>query len=176
MSAERWLPVVGYEGRYEVSDLGRVRVVFSSKYSHVGKFIGSKKRTGYREAALTDADGNKTYHRIHKLVLIAFVGPAPLGLECNHKNGIKTDNRVENLEWVTRSQNHIHRARVLRHHPHGACLARRGERNGGSKIGEIEAKKIHEWYAAGHTSQQAIADFFGLTQAHISRIVRGISW
>lgn len=176
MSAERWLPVVGYEGRYEVSNLGRVRVVFSSKHTQIGMLVGSTKNTGYREAALVDSDGARKYVRIHKMVLLAFVGPPPSGMECNHKNGIKTDNRLENLEWVTKSEQHIHRARVLNHHPRGECLARRGERNGGAKIGRLEAEKIREWYAFGTISQQAIADFFGLNQAHVSRIIRRSNW
>jgi hypothetical protein len=93
----RWLPVVGYEENYEVSDDGRVRnrkgLILSPALTHA--------RWGYHFVNLSLNDVKKT-HTIHKLVLTAFVGPRPSPeLQCCHANGDRFDNRVENLRWDT---------------------------------------------------------------------------
>lgn len=92
-----------FDGKYEVCSDGTV-------WSNVGKrkqMIGKTTRAGYRMIVLT-INEKKQYPLVHRLVAKAFI-PNPNNLpEVNHKNGIKTDNRVENLEWVTRKENHIH--------------------------------------------------------------------
>lgn len=175
MSEERWLPVVGYEGLYEVSDLGNVRVVFSSKHSHIGKTIGSTKNTGYREVVLTGPDGVKSSHRVHKLVLLAFVGPAPVGLECNHKNGVKTDNRLENLEWVTRSEQHLHRVHVLGSDAL-SCTNQSGEKNRSAKLTQSEVDDIRSMAATGRLYHREIAKMFGVNRQAIGKIVNHDRW
>lgn len=176
MREETWKPVVGFERRYEVSDLGRVRVKSSSKKCQIGKTIGCIKSTGYHAVVLRDESGNRVELSTHKLVLEAFVSMRPDGKECNHKNGDKADNRVDNLEWVTRSENHIHRARVLGHHPSGPCLSRPGERNGAAKLTRPEVDEIRRLYAGGDISQEALGRMFGVHQTRISRIVRLEGW
>ena len=123
----RFLPIPGFEGFYEVSDEGDVRSVarkvaikskpgltrtFQSKT--ISKIIND---LGYVIATLCTG-GSQRHFRVHRLVLMAF-SPNPNApyLDANHINGVKTDNRIENLEWVTRSENLIHRYRVLRQ-PH----------------------------------------------------------
>jgi HNH endonuclease/NUMOD4 motif len=108
---ERWLPVVGYEGLYEVSDLGRVKSL--EKVVVVGK--GAKRwypeqimKTGSGKSypvATLHRDGKGTPRKVHTLVLEAFVGPCPPGEEACHWNDIRTDNRLENLRWDTRPAN-----------------------------------------------------------------------
>ena len=93
--------------RYEVSNLGRVRnaltglVLRPRKVSH-----------GYRKVTLF-YKGQQKHCYVHNLVATAFVEGWREGLEVNHKNGVKTDNRAENLEWVTSSENHQHAHDVL---------------------------------------------------------------
>jgi hypothetical protein len=108
MSAERWLPVVGYEGRYEVSDQGRVKSVArpdargrrrAEKY--LSPRVGAR---GHLSVALY-AEGARDDRQIHTLVLTAFVGPCPRGMEGCHWNDTPADNRLENLRWDTRSAN-----------------------------------------------------------------------
>lgn len=96
---ERWLPVVGFE-RYEVSDQGRVR-------SLIGR---TKILTGIRQHAghlvVQPRKDKRMYHKfVHRLVLEAFVGPCPAGMECRHLNGNPSDNRLENLAWGTKREN-----------------------------------------------------------------------
>ena len=93
--------------RYEVSNLGRVRV------AHTRLVLKPKKhRDGYLEVTLS-YKGLKKYRKIHALVATAFVEGWREGLEVNHKNGVKSDNRAENLEWVTSSENKQHARDVL---------------------------------------------------------------
>jgi hypothetical protein len=125
---EVWNPVVGDEGSYEVSDLGRVRsldrtIVRSSKLGKLhsvprrGGFLKpGLNRRGYRYVNLRG--GTRT---IHRLVLQAFVGPAPEGHEAAHWDGNRQNNKLSNLRWATRAANQGDR------HRHGTALV--GDRN-----------------------------------------------
>ena len=119
---ELWRPVVGFEGFYEVSNLGHVRslpriITYPSGRTcrWQGKALAPG-RTGDRlTVALCDAEG-QTSHYVHELVLTAFVGPCPDGMEGCHNNGNGTDNNVLNLRWDTRSENTFDRVRHGTHH------------------------------------------------------------
>lgn len=95
---EKWLPVVGFEGKYEVSDHGQVRSL------QMGVVLRLIVKRGYHKVVLSQC-GVKKLHSVHRLVLSAHVGTCPDGMEACHNNGIKTDNRVENLRWDTHSEN-----------------------------------------------------------------------
>lgn len=97
---EHWKPVVGYENRYEVSDFGNVRITHNSKLRKT-----ELSRWGYTSVRLYK---NKIQLNtpVHRLVCSAFIGQCPPRHEVDHINGIKTDNRLSNLEYVTRSENH----------------------------------------------------------------------
>lgn len=103
---EQWRDIPGYEGQFQVSNLGRLRAV------RVKLLNPYKTRSGYLIGVL--CIGNKKIrHGVHRFVAQAFL-PNPDGKEqVNHKNGNKEDNRVENLEWVTCQENNLHRCRVL---------------------------------------------------------------
>jgi DNA-binding NarL/FixJ family response regulator len=103
----------------------------------------------------------------HRLVYLALVGPIPPGHEINHKNGIKDDNRPENLEIVTRSGNQKHS------YANGLNKPRLGEQAPRSRISDADALEIRRAYAAGEGMQQQLAVRFGVTQQAISRIVTG---
>lgn len=116
---ELWLPIVEFEEYYEVSNLGRVRSLFRTvTHPHSGKKtipareLGqSINRGGYVQVVLSK-DGKSKPYRVHRLVLSAFVEPAP-DKDANHKDGDRTNNTLDNLEWVTRSENHKHAYREL---------------------------------------------------------------
>lgn len=111
--SERWLPVPGYEGLYEVSDQGRVRsldriVVMKNgrRRPTPGKILKPefRRNTGYHGVALSK-DGISRTHYVHRLVLMAFRGLPGPGQEGCHGNDIRTDNRLENLRWDTHHAN-----------------------------------------------------------------------
>lgn len=100
MSAEAWRPVVGYEGLYDVSNVGRVR---NAQRKRLMK-LAPRQHHGDLKVTLSNA-GEASTLLVHRLVLAAFTGPCPPGLECLHGNGNPADNRVENLRWGSRPDN-----------------------------------------------------------------------
>lgn len=148
---ERWLPVVGFEGRYEVSDQGRVRGL--ARQCAAGKSIRrsvpSRLMTPFgkkylRVALASGGHRTRNYH-VHTLVLEAFVGPRPAGYQACHNSGNAHDNRAANLRWGTASENVLDTIRHGNHRqlaketcPRGHALAepnlsatdlRRGQRD-----------------------------------------------
>lgn len=111
-SSEQWLPVVGWEGYYEVSDHGRVRSVDRKSVFRDGRTMFLKGRVlrtvatpyGHLSVGLK-RNGTRKTAKVHRLVLEAFVGPAPEGMECCHNNGDAADNRLGNLRWDSSSAN-----------------------------------------------------------------------
>ncbi len=168
---EQWLPVVGYEGLYSVSNLGRVRSEPRTFVQSNGKQISIKGRVlrpfvmkkGYHIYDLRKE--NKAYnHYGHRLVLEAFVGPAPFGHEACHNNGQRGDNRSTNLRWDTRSGNFSDKNK------HGTNT--RGERHPFAKLTEDQVRRIHE--DARPSSQ--IASEYGINFGTVCAIRRGEDW
>lgn len=134
---ETWKPVVRYEGLYEVSDQGRVRSLDRTEHCKDGLIrrrkgrtrIPAKNRYGYPIVGLCK-DGKMKTKTIHRLVLEAFVGPCPDGLECLHKDGAPENNTIENLKWGSHSENTLdtvrhgrHRNTIKSHCPRGHDLS-----------------------------------------------------
>ncbi len=119
LPGEQWLPIPGYEGLYEVSNMGRVRSLprkhrnplvngFSTKPGRIMRLHMNKKRIRYLFLVLTK-NGVKKNNYVHRLVALAFVpGRGGQALEVNHINGVKFDNRAVNLEWVSNKENVRH--------------------------------------------------------------------
>jgi hypothetical protein len=104
---EHWRAVPGYEGMYEVSDQGRVKSL--ERLDAVGRPVRERVlrawfSLGYEWVTFT-LRGRQSKFAIHRLVMAAFVGPLPDGMHTRHLNGIKTDNRLENLKYGTPSEN-----------------------------------------------------------------------
>lgn len=104
---ERWRAIPGYEGSYEVSDLGRVRSL--DRITRDGKRVRGcvlkpfTMPSGHLRVGLSHGPGQTK--KVHRLVLEAFVGPCPPEMEALHRNGVPADCRLANLRWGTKSEN-----------------------------------------------------------------------
>ena len=99
MDQEIWKDIIGYEGLYQVSNFGRIK---SLRQNRIMKSSPNEK--GYLKIGLTKGKEYKT-KKVHRLVAQAFIPNPENKLEINHINHIRNDNRVENLEWITRKDN-----------------------------------------------------------------------
>lgn len=108
---EIWKPIPGYEGHYEVSNMGRVASLKCGKRK-IRKL--SKNAGGYMIVALYKGGIQKTV-RVNRVVLEAFVGPCPENMESCHGSPDRTDNRLKNLRWATRSDNNFDQVRQGTH-------------------------------------------------------------
>jgi len=172
-SMETWKPVVGYEGVYEISDLGQVKRISGWSDGRKTKPIGILKtgrKKRYATAVLHNKKlGKQKQYPVHRLVLAAFVGPLPYGHEVNHKNGIKRDNRLENLEYVTHSENQLHSYRVLN------TPTRPGSKHHNAKITEDEALAIRALHRRGWSGKK-LAQEFGIGPSTVCWIVKRKAW
>lgn len=112
---EIWKPVPDYEGLYSISNMGRVRREAGGKRTFRGRILKPLLRMGYLRVFLyrLGEKGSKKL-TIHCLVADVFLSKQSHHEEVNHKNGVKTDNRAENLEWVTHAENMAHARDVLK--------------------------------------------------------------
>ncbi|WP_040828884.1 NUMOD4 motif-containing HNH endonuclease [Nocardia jiangxiensis] len=113
---ERWRSVPGANGTYAVSSLGRV---CSLRRRRVHVMSANTVKSGYRRLSLV-VNGRSRSYMVHRLVLLAFVGPPPPGTECCHFDGNPANNRLDNLRWGTRSENMRDRVRHGNHYAHGS--------------------------------------------------------
>src|SRR3990167_2545331 len=155
---EKWLLVEEYPG-YEISDRGRVR-----RAGQPDRILRPK---GYLRVSITH-EGRAARPSVHRLVADTFFGHRP-GMQVNHKNGDTTDNRVQNLEWVTSRQNQIH---AIENGLYGA----RGEKHGRAKLTEAQVREIRRRYTGEYGQQGAMAREYGVSQALIAKVVRGAVW
>lgn len=122
---------------------------------------------GYRQITLVSLGGKHVVRPLHQLVLTAFAGPAPKGMEPRHGNGVRFDNRRENLTWGTHVENEADK------HLHGTAPV--GEKNPSARLGEDDVREIRRMMGMG-VSKKQIAAQFGVTATSIYHISTGRNW
>lgn len=159
---EIFVPVRGAEGHYEVSNTGRVRSVLGGRRRGIELSQHPRNRKGYRVVSLVK-DGKTQTATVHRLVASAFISN-PENKPCvNHKDGIKQNNDVTNLEWVTYQENELHAFNTL------------GKINGQAKLTMAQATEIRARLAKGEM-QEDIAKDYGVDRSLISHIKRNLLW
>lgn len=179
---ERWKPVLGFEGAYEVSDFGRVRSC-DRQAVYVRIVDGQpQKATRLRRGTLLRPGTVKSGHQlvslgrgasrlVHRLVLDAFVGPKPPGHEGCHGDGNPANNRLDNLRWGTRSDN-VQDA--VRHGTHGTWTKKLA-RSPRAMLNPDTVIQIKRRLSTGASCAE-IAPEFGVTRSAIYRIREGHNW
>ena len=130
---EIWKDIKGYEGRYQVSNLGNVLSLHYHKTKIAKNLVLKPTKLGYLTVNLMDDTGFVKAKKVHRLVAEAFIPNPERKPQVNHLSGDKTDNRVENLEWCTMSENMKHRCNVLNIKPPKNGLGKFGKLNGWSR-------------------------------------------
>lgn len=173
---ETWKPVLGYEGHYEVSDLGRVRstdtrINLASGRTRVRKGrVLAEQWTNRRYASISLArDGETNGARVHRLAAVAFVENPNSADEVNHIDGDRRNNAASNLEWVTRAQNNDHAISS------GLKIAVKGVAHGMARLSEETVLAIRAKHSQG-TSMYRLAKNYGVSIQTISAIVNRRSW
>lgn len=159
--SENWRPVCGYEGLYEVSDVGNVR-----RNGVNLRLI--RRRDGYLVVNLANS-GRVKQIPVHRLVLKAFALHDPVRPFCNHRDGVRSNNRIENLEWVTTRENAAHMCHVL------GTIAR-GETSGRSKLTNAAVREMRAIYAEGIRTLKEIGDQFGVSISTVHHAVSRLTW
>lgn len=160
---EAWKPVPGFVGLYEVSSEGRFRVTRNGRIKAC-----TPMKQGYLTIKLCKGGVAKTF-RAHKLVLAAFRGDCPPNHQTRHLNNVKSDNRLENLEWGTAKENRGDQIRSGT--ATGHFYGKSGSAHPLSKLTAADAIVIHA--LAPIFGQQVIAEIWGVTQGTISRFMTG---
>lgn len=176
MTNEIWKPIPGFGGHYEASGLGNIRVKQRTiikphsqsgvpcAYTYPARQLRlSLDKKGYVSVHI-GVDGKRTKLQAHRAVLLAFVGPPPVGHEACHCNGKSTDNRVENLRWDTHWANNHDRLK------HGTYD--RGEDHPMVKYSEADIQRIR----AGEISFAEARQLLGISMTHFYRVRRGECW
>lgn len=172
---EVWKDVKGYEGLYQVSDMGRIKVMPRKFINKLGRHFTVREvikvcplnHRGYNRAQLTNALKEKKIYSVHRIVAQHFL-PNPDNLpEVNHKKGIKHDNRATEIEWCTKAYNEKH--------SFDTGLKPKGSKSPKSKLDETQVLTIVKCHKEG-LSALHLASYFKVSRHAIIAITQGSNW
>lgn len=149
-------PIPGYEGYYSVTRDGRI-------YRHGRKrvkagWVKVRTNTVYARVPLNKPGNKRVWHHVHRIVAITYIANPYYKPQVNHKNFNKHDNRVENLEWVTRKENMEH--------------ARDHGRYRGVMLPEEKQLELYSLYRSGNYTQLQLASMFGVSKSSVYRHIQ----
>jgi mannosyltransferase OCH1-like enzyme len=173
---EIYKPIKQFNGEYEISNFGNCRstkkIIIKSNgktYTRESKVLKpAKSQDGYLKCAVS-FNGKLITKPIHRLVAETFINKPDTYLEVNHIDGNKTNNNVNNLEWITKSENlkHAYKLNLLK--------AKKGELNGNSKLTWCQVEEIRALAlitkSGRYYNRKGIAEKYGISEAHVKDIV-----
>lgn len=175
LPGEVWRDVVGLGGHYSVSNIGRVRSNARTKIRSNGspiptptRIIKARDHNGYSMVSMTRADGVCLHKFVHRLVMAAFVGPIPDGMEVCHGDGTRSNNRLHNLRYGTRSDNVQDALKHGTHRSHGL----KGEQAHGAILVEADVLVIR----SSKEAAPALAARFKVSDSAIKAVRSRKTW
>lgn len=176
LDGEEWRPVVGYEGWYDISSYGRVRRIKAGPGTVAQRMmkltVRPKTRKGaYPRVVLSRGSrGESKEFRVHRLVAAAYLGPCPPRMVVNHIDNDPTNNRVENLEYVTHRENLLHALRLC------PASSRPRQYREKSQAGLTDQHIVAIRALAPLFRYRRIAELFGITETYVAAIVNRHAW
>lgn len=166
---EIWKDIIGYEGLYRISSFGRIKSCHINKKGIGWQLLDcSIDLKGYKRINLY-RDSTRVNWKVHRLVAIHFIENPEAKKEVNHKDGIKINNRVENLEWCSTLEN-------MRHAFSNSLVPFRiGETNGRAKLKEADVFQIRKLAKSG-VDYKLIAKSYPVNAATINKIINKKLW
>lgn len=165
IAEEIWKDIKGYEGSYQISNLGRAKS-FKSKTEKIMRF--SKAGRNYDTICLMQ-NGKVNRQYIHRLVAIHFLENPTNLREVNHKDGNKQNNNVNNLEWVSLIDNLKHAREVL-------GFVYRGEKHYATKLKDSDIVDIIKKYRTGNYTYKQLSSIYNIGDRGIQKIVTRKRW
>jgi len=175
---EEWKDINGYNGRYQISTMGRVKSTERIRISGANDsckmlipemVLKEKINHGYSHVNLYD-NGKCITHKVHRLVALAFIPNPDDKPEVNHKDGDKSNNNDWNLEWSTSLENKFHAKST------GLLLPMSGEKHYLSKLTEVQVREIRDKYATKNYSILQLAKEYNMSHQPIHNIIKRVSW
>lgn len=166
---EKWRRIPNYS-RYECSNTGLIKTFNWKGGSQTRIMKPAADRSGYLRTMLKRDDGVIHTIKVHRIVAQTWIENPENKEEVNHKNAIKTDNNVENLEWATRAENLAHSL------DNDLQYVLKGEEIGNSKLTEKQVLEIRSRFIPRRVTRKILAEEYGVSEATIKEVVLRLTW